>query len=266
MSSTELFPIKYISRNIKIDNLSNTNIIRFCHEHDYEFHYYRGYVTTINNKYIVLKGIDLRRINIPTVINVPIADMVEKEKSLITETMFCDLIHGYNKDGEKSFYYLVFYNGKFIPDNTSESVCDAIKQQFNKLNLNNDLIPEELPVSSMIFQDKVHKWMKCVFTDNVIYSDMERMYRLFEEVTELAQAMELDKNMLIKILGHVYNKEPGDVTKEIGDVAITFAALSNTRFVDFVKQGNLVLGDNYNLIDKIKASHARKHELGLAVV
>jgi len=57
----------------------------------------------------------------------------------------------------------------------------------------------------------------------------ERVYRLFEEVVELAQAEGVPTERLFGIVAHVYGKPPGDPAQEVGGVGTTLLAYAASK-------------------------------------
>lgn len=81
------------------------------------------------------------------------------------------------------------------------------------------------------WQPKMVKWVRT----RLGYEAMdphERGMRFGEESFELLQAIGLTKEELIKLMDHVYSKEPGRVGQEIGGCVTTLLPLAESQNVD----------------------------------
>lgn len=72
----------------------------------------------------------------------------------------------------------------------------------------------------------VHGWCIAAFGDNHAHSIPQRGIRLAEEAIETAQACGCDKEMVHRLVDHIYSKPAGELFQEIGGVGITLLALA----------------------------------------
>lgn len=115
------------------------------------------------------------------------------------------------------------------------------------------------------FQKRVHEWMiKCMGT-KVALSTNERNFRFLEEAAELVQAGGMSRRQALETINYVFSREIGTVPSETGGVMVTLAALCTAHGVDMDLEGWREIDriDNPEMIEKIRAKHARKAEIGL---
>lgn len=81
-------------------------------------------------------------------------------------------------------------------------------------------------------QRQVHDWCVAAFGDDHARSIQQRGVRLAEEAIEAAQACGCDKDMLHRLIDHVYSKPVGDLRQEAGGVGVTLLALAAAAGID----------------------------------
>lgn len=108
------------------------------------------------------------------------------------------------------------------------------------------------------FQGRVYNWLIECFGEKVALDKNERCFRFLEESLELVQAAGCTKEDAAKLVDYVYGRKVGTVQKEVGDVLITLAALSEAHEVNMSLAGNTGLRRNWDNIDKIRAKHKSK--------
>lgn len=80
-----------------------------------------------------------------------------------------------------------------------------------------------------IWQDLAGRWSQLVFGEHYWQvTPRVRMFRLLEEVLELAQAEEVTELEVLAIFKQVYSRPPGDPEQELGGVMTTLAAYAHT--------------------------------------
>ena len=93
----------------------------------------------------------------------------------------------------------------------------------------------------------------------------ERAARLVEEAIEVAQAVGLPPEVIAKILDRVYSRVPGDLSQEIGGVAITLDAMAECLVVDVGQEAERELQRVLAIPkDHFKKKHADKVAAGTA--
>lgn len=75
-------------------------------------------------------------------------------------------------------------------------------------------------------QAQILPWAIATFGEATASNTGERIRRFAEEAIELIQAACLDKQSLHDIIDHVYDKQAGNVPREVGQVGVTLLALS----------------------------------------
>ena len=78
------------------------------------------------------------------------------------------------------------------------------------------------------YQRRVRLWTEKCFGDVICLDRPTRRAQFFEEACELIQASELPLNIAMAILKNVYDKVPGNMNDETGDVMVSFDALCNS--------------------------------------
>jgi hypothetical protein len=70
------------------------------------------------------------------------------------------------------------------------------------------------------------KWAEEMFGEKTARDPLERARRLLEEAIELAQAAGLDLDAVSALAARVYLRPPGDIEREVGQVAMTLEVLA----------------------------------------
>lgn len=73
--------------------------------------------------------------------------------------------------------------------------------------------------------------IRCFGVEHVTHIPTRAM-RVAEEAIELAQAAQVDKETIYRIVDAVYAKPRGNLDQEIGGVMLTLAIFSNSAYVD----------------------------------
>lgn len=95
----------------------------------------------------------------------------------------------------------------------------------------------------------------------------ERVYRVVEEVAELAQAVGVPRRHCECIIGYVYDRPAGDVRQEVGGVRLTLLSLAEVLGVDALEEEGRELARVQSLpADKFRARHAEKVAAGVSNV
>ncbi len=79
---------------------------------------------------------------------------------------------------------------------------------------------------TMNFQDRVQKWVRVCFGDEVANDKLERCYRFLEEALELVQSLGMTREQAHTLVDYVFNRAVGRKEQELGGVMVTLAALS----------------------------------------
>lgn len=81
-------------------------------------------------------------------------------------------------------------------------------------------------------QSSVHKWCREAFGDDHAKSIEQRGIRLAEEAIEAAQAAGCNREMVHRLVDHVFDRPVGDLAQEIGGVGVTLLALAQAATID----------------------------------
>lgn len=79
-------------------------------------------------------------------------------------------------------------------------------------------------------QDQVRDWVIRCWGEGAV-SVVERVERFSEEAAELTQAEGISRARLFEIIGHVYDKEPGQPAQEVGGIGTTLLAYCSAKGV-----------------------------------
>jgi NTP pyrophosphatase (non-canonical NTP hydrolase) len=107
-------------------------------------------------------------------------------------------------------------------------------------------------------QLRVLQWCMDCFGIEVTYDKTERCYRFLEESLELVQAAGCSKEDVLRLVEYTYNREPGEVLKEVGDVMITFASLANAHSINIGLQTDIQCASNDVNMLRIRDKHFKK--------
>lgn len=113
-------------------------------------------------------------------------------------------------------------------------------------------------------QEQVRDWVVRCWGDGAV-SVNERVERFFEEAAELAQAEGVTPGRLNEIIQHVYAKEAGEPSQEVGGIGTTLLAYCASKGIsaDECERRELsrILAKP---VDHFRARHAAKVQSGLA--
>lgn len=87
------------------------------------------------------------------------------------------------------------------------------------------------------FQAEAWRWICATFPAGDALMPKERMFRLLEEVIELAQSLGIEPFEIGQLVGYTYSREIGDPAKEIGGVMNTLAGVASSLKVDMMQAG-----------------------------
>lgn len=110
------------------------------------------------------------------------------------------------------------------------------------------------------FQFAVWGWCVRCFGSKVTENRKERLFRFYEEATELIQAGGLRKEEAQQVLDYVYARPSGLLHQEVGGVMVTLAALCSANSCEM----DVAAGDEFNrintleMIERIRAKQASK--------
>jgi hypothetical protein len=124
--------------------------------------------------------------------------------------------------------------------------CESAEEEVSRLSL----LVDELTAQRDAFGQKAHQlqervkahetvrnyrqqvvaeWVRDRLSVEAATSLVERVLRVLEEATELAQAEGLLCDRALAVVEHVYQKPPGDGAKEVGGLAVTLLAYCAAR-------------------------------------
>ena len=111
-------------------------------------------------------------------------------------------------------------------------------------------------------QGKVDRWMAATFDRETIEDRRERCFRFFEESCELAQAGGITEAEARQLVAYVWDREPGRVKAEIGDVMVTLSALASGFGVTLASAFDAVMRHIWTSRLIIRAKHESKKMRG----
>lgn len=116
-------------------------------------------------------------------------------------------------------------------------------------------------------QRKWYNWCANTFGKECVLNTRERSLRCFEEATELAQAMTIPKEDVLKIIDHVYSRQKGEVRGEIAGSFSTLLVLCETLGFTAEK----VVEEEFERVistdpDHMRRKHADKIAAGISVI
>ncbi len=102
------------------------------------------------------------------------------------------------------------------------------------------------------FQKWIWNWMQeCFGPPEEIATD--RGFRFLEEALELSQAVKVTREDAHKLVDYVFDRDPGVVSDEVGDVLLTLAGVASANDVPFVTAAHNVTMRAVKNRDKIIA-------------
>lgn len=81
-------------------------------------------------------------------------------------------------------------------------------------------------------QEQVASWIKETLGEDAASNGQERVLRLVEEAIELAQALDINVETLIRLILYVYAREPGKPAQEIAGCMVTLYGAASALSVD----------------------------------
>lgn len=109
-----------------------------------------------------------------------------------------------------------------------------------------------------VFQVNVYRWLMLTFGEEVANDPVERSFRFLEEALELVQANKLTREQAHELVDYVFSRPVGDISQEVGGVAITLAALCSPLRIDIGEVAELELERIWLSITRIRAKQATK--------
>ncbi len=115
------------------------------------------------------------------------------------------------------------------------------------------------------YQSRVYDWSERAFGMERALEPLNRLRRMVEEATELAQAGGLPFQDVSKIITAVYCRPPGETWKEAGAAALTLNSACSAMGIDLLFAQEAELERVYGLIDKIRKKDEAMRAEGLVV-
>jgi len=111
-----------------------------------------------------------------------------------------------------------------------------------------------------VYQTLLNGWVHDTFTDGSAKSVPIRTFRFVEEAIELAQACDVTRTEVLRIVEYVYGRPKGDVAQEIGGAFTTLTVLCTALKVDAgeAATAEYVRIDTSEMIAKISGKHGQK--------
>ena len=112
------------------------------------------------------------------------------------------------------------------------------------------------------YQAKVVAWIYSCFGEAIADDKLERVFRFFEEASELAQAVGMTYSQAIDLVTYVWQRPVGEVEQETGGVMVTLAGLCHAMRIslDQCAEVELARVSTPEVMAKIKAKQAAKPE------
>jgi hypothetical protein len=85
---------------------------------------------------------------------------------------------------------------------------------------------------TMTKQERVHVWVREVFTDKEAIDVAERSLRVAEEALELAQACGIDVETLHRLVDYVMSRPTGKPAQEVAGTMVTLYAIATPLNID----------------------------------
>jgi hypothetical protein len=114
------------------------------------------------------------------------------------------------------------------------------------------------------FQAHVQKWLYLVFKDQEGRTSYQvRVFRFYEEATELAQATDLTREEAHRMVDWVYDRKKGEVVRELGGTMTTLAALTTASgfTLNHVAVTELERVNDPDVILRVRVRQLTKNEL-----
>lgn len=127
------------------------------------------------------------------------------------------------------------------------------------------IVALQVPGDGLSLEQRVADWVRTRIGPMAMHSG-ERAMRLLEEAAELAQAEGISEEMVMRQVGHVYGRPPGDPKQEAAGVAVTllgWCASTGNTLID-IAQSEIDRIES-KPIEQIRGSLARKGEADLFV-
>lgn len=118
------------------------------------------------------------------------------------------------------------------------------------------------------YQRQVGAWVRSTFGQESLSSREERALRVVEEAAEMAQALGLDEEAALRVVRHVFSREPGLLGQEVGGLMNVVAAACESQGVDLWAE---TLAEHRRIhspevIEKCRRKAAEKAAKGVSVV
>lgn len=112
------------------------------------------------------------------------------------------------------------------------------------------------------FQRTVGVWLETCFGTEIAEDKTERSHRFLEEALELVQSAGCTKEEALQLVDYVYDRPVGELTQEIGGVAVTLAAFCHAHCISLDRSAETELHRCWMNTEKIRAKQAAKPKFG----
>jgi NTP pyrophosphatase (non-canonical NTP hydrolase) len=101
------------------------------------------------------------------------------------------------------------------------------------------------------------QWAIAAFGRHVVHNFPERGMRVAEEAIELMQACLIPREQAHKLVDRVYDKEPGDIRKEMKNLLLTFVVFAHMHGEDIEE----LLREELEYVESKPMSHWKERHL-----
>lgn len=118
----------------------------------------------------------------------------------------------------------------------------------------------------MSLQHKIYRWMDYTFRGMLDWASVnERVRRLTEEVTEVAQASGMSREEMHRMVDFVYDRPSGDLEQEVAQAGLCLYGLAESLHVDLEEEvsSELARVDTPEMIRRVRDKWQLKCDAGV---
>lgn len=111
-------------------------------------------------------------------------------------------------------------------------------------------------------QERVARWVRGTLGEATLQNKRERCFRFIEEALELVQALDFEKEDVLKMVEYVYSRDRGKPNQELGGAMVTALALAECVKLDAYDELHRELDRIFAKQDEVRAKHQQKIDGG----